>query len=214
MYYNMKKSASKSIFVIIALVIITAFRSGEKEFSGRISYRNTFTSLQGTDLAAQLAPFFGMEQLYYISDGNYKAYNEKKQLIQLYTGATNQYQYFKDGQLVQTFDAANPGSKEVTITQLAETATVAGYACKAVQILADGVTTVYFYAPSLRVKPETYAKHNLGDWYTYLRATQGGLTLKYVMTNPKQGFIMTSEATSVQPMKLNPADFTAAAVAK
>ena len=202
------------IFAVILLLTTLAFRSADKEFSGRIVYRNTFTTLQGADLSDKLAPYLGAEQWYYISGGNYKAYNEKKQLTQLYVRDVNQYQYFLGGQLQQTYDAASTLSKQVQITPLTETLTVAGYPCKAVKIVADDISTVYYYAPGLRVKTDDYSKHMFGEWYPYLKATEGGLTLKYISTNAKVGYIMTGEAISVDKMALKAADFTATAPAQ
>ncbi|GGF10562.1 hypothetical protein [Hymenobacter cavernae] len=201
-----------NLVLIIALAVtLSAFTSGEKFFSGRIIYKNSFTNLQGDDISDKLAPFFGAEQHYYISGPNYKAYNEKQQLLQLYTGANNEYIYFKDGQVAQKFDAAKPSSTDTKVTPLAQTATVLGHPCKAVEIVAGGVTTVYFYATDLKVRPKDYAKHAFGDWYTYLKATQGGLTLKYMSTNPKVGYVMTSEAASVQAMPLTSTEFSVTA---
>jgi len=203
----------KFSFVLITALLITssAFTSVDKYFSGKIIYKNSFTSLQGEDISDKLAPFLGAEQHYYISGPNYKAYNEKKQLIQLYTGSKNEYVYFKDGQVAQKFDAAKPSSTDTQVKPLAQTATVLGHPCKAVEIVADGVTTVYYYATDIKVKPADYTKHAFGDWYTYLKATQGGLTLKYVSTNPKVGYVITSEATAVQAMPLASTEFSVTA---
>lgn len=200
--------------VAVLLLALVSFRGTEKEFSGRIVYHNTFTSLDGADLTARLAPFLGTEQWYYIGNGQYKAYNEKKELVQLYDKATSQYQYYKGGKLLQSFDVTKANGGEAQVSMLDETATIAGYPCKALQIASDGVTTTYYYAPSLKVNPEAYAKHPFGNWYAYLKATQGALTLKYVIKDPLQGYIMTSEAVSVKAMPLKATDFTATAVAR
>jgi hypothetical protein len=58
-------------------------------FSGKIVYHNTFKTLAGEDVSAQLGPMFGLDDPYYIADNNYKMYTENKQLVELYTGATN-----------------------------------------------------------------------------------------------------------------------------
>jgi hypothetical protein len=198
----------KPIFITLLAITLSAFIGEEKFFSGRIIYKNSFTNLQGDDISDKLVPFLGAEQHYYISGPNYKAYNEKKQLIQLYTGVNNAYFYFKDGQVAEKFDAAKPSSTDTKVTPLTQTATVLGHPCKAVEIVAGGVTTVYYYAVDLKVKPEDYTKHTFGDWYTYLKATQGGLTLKYVSTNPKVGYVINSEATSVKAMSLAATEFS------
>ena len=193
---------------LLLLLVLTAFRADKAAFSGVIIYKNTFTTLQGQDISDKLAPYLGAENHYYISGNNYKTYNERRQLIQLYTGATNQYVFFKDGLVVQQLDAAKPTATDVKITPLPETITILGHACQALQVVADGVTTMYFYAPDLKVQPADYRQHLMGDWAAYLRATQGSLALKYITINPKVGYVITSEATSVRPLKLTAADFT------
>jgi hypothetical protein len=180
-------------------------------FSGKIIYHNTFTTLAGADVSDKLSPVLGAENLYYISDDNYKTYTEKKQLLQLYTGSTNQSQFFMNGQVASTTDAAT-GTPGAVVTPLAQKATIAGYPCQSLQIVNDGITTVYFYSPKLRVNPERFAKHQMGDWYTYLKASKGALPLRFTLTNTKQGFIMTSEATTVQAMPLGIEEFTLSAL--
>ena len=53
--------------------------------------------MAGQDITDKLSPVLGLENLYYISDDNYKAYTEKKQLLELYNGKTNQFQFFMNG---------------------------------------------------------------------------------------------------------------------
>lgn len=183
-------------------------------FSGKIVYHNTFKTLAGDDLSAKLGAVFGNDDPYYISDNNYKMYTENKQLVELYTGATNQFRFYMNGKEAAAMDAATgtPG----TVQPLTKTATIAGYPCQSLQVAneAEGTTTIYFYTPKLRVNPERFAKHAMGDFYTFLKASNGGLPLRMEVTNTKQGFTMVSEATAVQAMTLNAADFTADAPAR
>jgi hypothetical protein len=177
-------------------------------FSGKIVYHNTFKTLAGDDVTAKLTPLLGADDPYYISDNSYKMYTDKQQLLELYTGDNNKYQFFMGGQAVPGLDAA-VGTPGTVVTPLAQTATVAGYACQSLQLAnaTEGTSTVYYYAPKLRVNPERFAKHAFGDFYTYLKATNGALPLRMVVTNTKQGFVMTSEATSVQAMALPASEF-------
>ena len=196
-------------------LFLTAFASIKEGpwFSGKIVYHNQFKTLAGKDFSAKLAPVLGAENLYYISDNNYKAYTEKKQLLELYTGENNKFLFFMNGQAGPVTDAAT-GTPGAVVTPLAETTTVAGYACQSLKVENDGVTTVYYYSPKVRVNPERYTQHLMGDWYTYLRASNGALPLRFIVTNAKQGFVWTSDANSVQTMLLTAADFTATASAQ
>lgn len=181
-------------------------------FSGKIVYRNSFTTLAGQDISDKIAPIMGSENLYYISGENYKSYTEKKQLLELYTAKTNQMQYFINGQQSNVDAAIN--TPDVVVKPLADKATIAGYACQSLQIDAGGNTTVYYFSPKLRVNQELYKKHLAGNWYAFLQASHGALPLKFVMTDRKQGFVMNCEATLVQAMALADNEFTVDAPAR
>ena len=155
-------------------------------FSGKIVYHNTFKTLAGDDISAKLTPVFGSDDPYYISDGNYKMYTENRQLVELYTGATNQFLFFMKGQAMPAIDAAagTPG----TVKLLTQTTTIVGYPCQSLQIAneAEGSTTEYFYTTKLRVNPERFARHALGDFYTYLKAANGGLPCAWLSLIPSR----------------------------
>ena len=184
-------------------------------FSGKIVYHNTFKTLEGQDITDKVAPLLGMDDPYYISADGYKMYTDGGKLVELYAVADNQYHAFMNGQAMPVVDAAT-GTPGAVVKPLTQTATVAGYPCQSVEVSnpTEGTSTVFFYAPKLRVNPEAFSKHAYGDFYTYLKATKGALPLRMVVTNSKQGFVMTSEATSVKTMPLTAADFTPDAPAR
>lgn len=206
---TLKFRIMKKILVAGVLLLCAFTKSSDGPwFSGKIIYRNAFATLEGQDITDRLAPVMGNENLYYVSGNNYKAYTEKKQLLELYNGSTNKFQFFMNGQVVPGTDAAVGSTGAVVVKPLAGEAIIAGYACKSLQIEADGNTTLYYFSPKVRVNPELYSKHLMGDWYTYLKATRGALPLKFIVTNRKQGFTMTSVATSVEAMALAADEFS------
>lgn len=191
-------------------LLLTAFVPADGPwFSGKIVYHNKFATLAGQDVTDKVAPLLGADDPYYISNYGYKMYTEAGKLVELYAVSDNQFHAYMNGQAMPTVDAATgtPG----VVKPLTQTDTVAGYPCQSLEISneAEGTTTVYFYSPELRVNPEAYSKHAYGDFYTYLKAAQGAVPLRIVATNSKQGFVMTSEATSVKNLPLTAADFTA-----
>lgn len=203
----------KKILIVFSVLLCSFTMAADGPwFSGKIVYHNTFTTLDGQDITDKLSPILGNENLYYISGDNYKAYTEKKQLLELYNGGTNKFQIFINGKGT-VMDAA-AGAPGAVVKPLPEKATVAGYACQSLQIDADGSTTVYYFSPKLRVNSELYSKHLMGDWATYLKASKGALPLKFVVTNTKQGYKMVSEATSVEAMALAATEFTVEAPAR
>ena len=204
----------KKTFVALSLLLCSFTMSADGPwFSGKIVYHNSFSTLAGQDISTQLAPVLGSENLYYVSGGDYKAYTEKKQLLELYTARDNKFQFFMNGQVVPGMDAAT-GTPGAVVKALPDKATVAGYECQSLQIDVDGNTTVYYFSPKVRVNPELYSKHQLGDYYTYLKASHGALPLRFTTTNRKQGFVMSSEATSVEAMPLATNEFTVEAPAR
>ncbi len=201
--------------VLVCTLSLTAFTSAKDSswFSGRIVYRKEFKTLTGEDISSKLAPVLGAENLYYVSGNNYKMYTEKKQLLELYNSQANTLQFFMNGQAMPPADAAT-GTSGAVVTPLKQTATIAGYSCQSLRVVNEDISTVYYYSPKVRVNPELFTKHQLGGWYTYLKASNGALPLRFTVTNSKQGFVMTSEATSVQAMELPASEFVVDAPAR
>lgn len=193
----------------IALLLGAFTLADSPWFSGKIVYHNTFKTLAGQDITEKLTPMLGSDDPYYISGNSYKMYTDKKQLLELYTGADNKFRFYMNGQAAPVLDASQ-GTPGAMVKQLAATATIAGYFCQSLQLTnaADGTSTLYYYAPKLRVDPAQFSKHAFGDFSTYLAASKGALPLRIIVTNAKQSFVMTSEATAVQAMALTAADFT------
>ncbi|QOI98699.1 MAG: DUF4412 domain-containing protein [Flammeovirgaceae bacterium] len=200
----MKKLVS---FIILATVL-TSFSTDMDTFVGKILYKNSFTDLRGNDITNQLAPYFGREQHYFIDNRNYKSHNEQNALMQLYNGETNSYYYFNKDKSAIKYDAAMQTSQKFIVTNLNKKEKIAGYKCESVQVETDNTTTVYYFNKTIRTNPENFANHNFGGWNKYLKATGGALSLKFVMTDHKNGYILTSVATEVSKQHLTAADFT------
>ena len=206
----------KKLLVAISLLMCSFITAADGPWFGdKILYHNSFATLAGQDISDKLAPVLGSENLYYVSGHNYKAYTEKKQLLELYTGKTNQLQYFINGQAssISSMDAAT-GTPGAVVKPLLGKATIAGYACQSLQTDTDGNTSVYYFSPEVRVNAALYSKHLAGDWATFLNASHGALPLKFTVTNRKQGFVTTSEATSVEAMPLVATEFATDAPAR
>ncbi len=201
--------------LLAAAVLLSSFTMAADGpwFSGKIVYHNSFETLDGKDVTDKLSLMFGNENLYYISDNNYKAYTEKKQMLELYNGSTNKFWFFMNGKAAPVMDAAD-GVPGAVVKHLSTKVIIAGYVCHCIQIDTEGGKTVYCYSPKLRVNPERFSRHQMADWYTYLKASNGALPLKITLTNREKGFVMTSEATSVQAMPLVATDFTETSPAK
>ena len=197
----------KLVASLILAVVLTAFTVDKDIFVGKILYQYSFSDLKGNEITEKLAPFFGREQHYFIDSENYKALDENGDLVQLYSSETNTYYYFNKGKFVQKIDGSTQTSQKAVITMLDKKEKIAGYDCNAVQIETDNATTIYYYSPSIKTDKEAFSRHNFGEWNKYLEATGGGLTLKFVMTNHKNGYVWTSVAAEVSRMDLKAEDF-------
>lgn len=206
--------------MLIAPSVLNA-GSSKTYFSGCLIYENSFRVIEPIGLWHRLAHYVGyydknmfamqalvgMETLYYISNDNYKSYTESKMLVQIYIGITNKYYSFAQGRALPSIDAT-VGTNNAIITPLAQTATIAGYLCQSLQIVDNGITTIYFYSPKVCVNQMLFANHRYGNWGVYLKASRGALPLRFIVKNIGQGYEWTSEVKSVRRMQLSASDFT------
>lgn len=177
------------------------------KFTGMIKYKYSYTDLEGNNITNKLGPELGLEQHYFVSDSSYKSYDQANNIIQLYDGRTNTYYGFAKNKTSRRIDALYRSSQQYIITKLDKKEKILGYDCVAIQVVTDKTSTVYYYSPELRISTKGFAKHNFGDFKSYLDATRGALALKYVITYPKEGYIWTILAQKITPMKLGGKDF-------
>ena len=189
------------------IILLGSLNADEGFFVGKIVYEYSFTDLEGKDITEKLAPVYGRAQHYYVDLKNYKAYDENNNWVQLYQGATNTYFYFSKDKTAQRFNASMPTSQKIAVTHLDKQEKVFGYDCKAIQIETENTTIVYYFNPSIKVDARVYTNHKIGEWHKYMETTEGALPLKFVMTNPRNGFVWTSTATTISRQALSADDF-------
>lgn len=180
---------------------------GSSTFTGKIQYKYSFTDLQGNDITDKLGIKLGLEQHYFVNDSNYKSYDESNNIIQLYNGRTNTYYGFDNNKTARRIDGLYRSSQQYKITRLDKKEKILGYDCEGIQVETDNTSTIYYYTPELRIDSKGFSKHNFGDFNAYLEATGGALSLKYIITYPKEGYIWTVVAQKITPMKLAVKDF-------
>lgn len=198
----------RKLFTITILTfVLTSFNSDKDIFVGKILYKYSFTDLKGNEITDKLAPYFGREQHYFVDNLNYKAYDEKNAWMQLYNSETNSYYYFNKDNTAIKYDGATQTSKKFIVTKLDKKEKVAGYDCESIQVETDNATTIYFFNKIIKTNVNNFSKHNFGEWNRYLEATDGAFSLKFVMTDHKNGYIWTSVATEVSKQNLTSSDF-------
>jgi len=198
----------KRLFLFTLLATLLCSLTGEPQyFTGKIVMKYDFKDTKGNDMTEKIAAFLGREQHYFIDSSNYKSMDENNNWMQLYNSSNNSFYMFTKDKSAQKLDGGTHTSQKAEVIKLDKKEKIAGYECSALQMETDDATTVYYYSPRLRVNPAAFAKHNYGDWNKYLEASGGALALKFVMTDHKNGYVWTSTAIGVIPMKLTAKDF-------
>ncbi len=198
----------KKRFLVLAFAFaLTAAVPDPGLFTGEILYKYSFEDLEGKDITAIKGAELGLAQRYLVSDSSYKSYNENGDIIQLYQARTNMYYGFWKDKTSLQIDALNRSSQQYTVTHLNKNEKILGYDCRAIEVVTDNTSTVYYYSPEFRINSKGFEKHNFGDFNAYLKATDGALALKYIITYPKEGFRWTIIAEKIVKKKLNTEDF-------
>ncbi len=194
--------------LLLTVVTLSLFSFSHKPAtsSWKLVYINTFTDLNGNDITAKMAPYFGKPNDYFINDNNYKAYNENNKLMYLYNSSTNVY-YSVINHAAEKIDAAQATPEKPRVRKLSEKVTIAGYQCSGIEMETSSSTSVYYFTPAIAINKAAYAKHNFGDWNAYLEASNGAVPLKMIQTDKKMGFKWTSVAAQAIKVNLPGTDF-------
>jgi hypothetical protein len=195
------------VSVLISISCIPAQQS--PYFAGCIEYENEYQNTAGEAMYYAVKP----RNWFYVQGNNFKMYDRKKALQELYVGATNSLYHFEEGKAVLVADTARR-SAPATINCLATTATILGYPCQMLQLVRGGVSSLVFYSDAVRVRPADFKQGRSSSWYELLQATDGALPLRTISVNAEYGITATSEAIAVRPMALAAADFTTTAPAR
>lgn len=197
----------KLLAILILTLVLTSFSSDRDTFVGKITFNYSFTDLKGNDITDKMALYLGREQHYFIDDFNYKSYDENNTWMQLYNSETNSYYFFNKDNTAKRFDGATQTSQKFIVTKLDKKEKIAGYDCESIQVETDNASTIYFFNKTIKTNPKNFSKHNFGEWNKYLQATDGALSLKYIITDHKNGYISTCVAIEVSKLKLTASDF-------
>jgi hypothetical protein len=171
-------------------------------FSGRIVYERAFQTLAGDPLFFAVKP----KSWFYVQGNNLKVYDRNQQLQELYLGTTNEYHRFEQSYSRPAI-AATRRAGAATVTCLPTTATILGYDCHALQLVQEGVVTLVFYAPALRVNAADFSRCPSPGWFALLQATDGALPLRTISVDTQRDVTTTTEAIEVQPRALGAEEF-------
>ncbi len=183
--------------------------SAPAPFSGCIVYEHEYQTIAGEPLYFAVKP----KSWFYVQGNNLKRYDRNKKLQELYLGATNDYQRFEKGQVVPAAAAMRPvGAAKLSC--LPTTAIILGHVCQVLQLVQDGVSTLVYYSPELRVDAAGFSRCPSPGFYAMLQATDGALPLRIISINTQRDVVATTEAIEVQARLLAAEEFTPVAPAR
>jgi hypothetical protein len=190
--------------ILLFAVSFALINCSKSSFQGKILYRYQYLDKQGKDVTNQMKQDGDTEQHYFINPANYKSFNQRNELTQLYNSSTNMY-YFNVGLELQHIDASKAFPKEFKATMKTGKQPILGYSCNTLLVDSEVGPTTYFYNKKIKVNPNPFSRHRYGNWSNYLLKTKGALPLKFIVVSKYYTLIAT--ATEVTPLKLEDKEF-------
>lgn len=178
-------------FCLFACICFSGY-SQSNVFEGYIIYRYSYFSPDGEDITENMLIDKDSVQHYYINSENYISFGQSQNFQQLYNSKTNRYFYPKDGNIMYT-NAANSSGQKPKFKNLSEKKIIMGKECKGIELKRGENSTIYFYSDEIRVNPEPFSNHHLGEFGPYLKETGGCLSLQIISKNKDHTLVMTAE---------------------
>lgn len=178
-------------------------------FSGCIVYEHEYQTIDGEPLYFAVKP----KSWFYVQGNNLKRYDRNKKLQELYLGATNDYYRFDQGQARPKIAATQP-TAAATRRCLSTTAIILGHACQVLQLVRDGVSTLVYYSPELRISAADFSRCPSPGFYALLQATDGALPLRTISIDTEHDVVARTEVIEVQARPLAADEFTPTALAR
>lgn len=178
-------------------------------FSGCIVYEHEYQTIAGEPLYFAAKP----KSWFYVQSNNLKRYDRNKKLQELYLGATNDYYRFDQGQARAPIDATQPAPAAARRC-LPTTAIILGHVCQVLQLMQDGVSTLVYYSPEVRVSVTDFSRCPSPGFYALLQATDGALPLRTISIDTEHDVVGRTEAIEVQARPLAADEFTPTALAR
>lgn len=193
----------KAILILFLSGISFSANAQATFFEGKITYKYQYFDTLGNEISAESLGL-DSEMHYFISEGNYKSFDENGALKQLYNTSTNKY-FFSDQNQIKVMDASFQWPENAVVKRLDGSKSFVDKSCISLSIKSDSDYTIYYYSNELIVNQTLYSKHNFGNWNLFLNSSNGALALGYRMEYPEM--IVTLEAIDLEIMDLSTADF-------
>lgn len=201
----------RKIFLLI-LLFAYGLQGWTQHFSGDVYYAVKIIPKHknlNVDSILDLQP--GTTSLYSITNGYYKStYFKEGKFTYSYTYHNDTQRMYDEeaGNEYITFRDSRKGNnyRIRSIVYRDSIKVIQGYKCFMVERVYEGYIAKTYYALDLRINPDSFMDHAVGDWYNQIKEVNGALSLGSV--NEYATHFEMNEVTKVTPRPLSLSDFT------
>lgn len=174
-------------FILLGAIPLQSFA---QYFSGELHYQlKIVPKLANLDIDSLMALQPGTESIYLITDKYYKStYFKNGEQTYSYTYHDETKRIYDEiaGKGYITFrDSRKGNTKFIGSAHYKDSVTVvAGHQCFLAKIIYDDYTSRKFYTTDLRINPDSFKGHEVGDWYQQIKDVNGALSLKTITEYP------------------------------
>ncbi|HZG01519.1 MAG TPA: hypothetical protein VEY71_10975 [Chitinophagales bacterium] len=192
------------VLLVTAIINLQAVDGNRRSklFEGEITYRNDFVvKTKDVDLA-YLKDVFGKTAHLYFKEGNYlEVYDTGYYLKQLYIRDDNKIYFTKSiSDTLYWVDCGEKGAGMLRYEIKRQQETILGIPCDQLITYYDNKTVSYFFADTLKINPDWYARYVTTD-KNIKSKLMGSMYLKYKIEY--DNFTVTVTATTIKEARLN-----------
>lgn len=158
-----------------------------QHFSGEVVYKLSIIPNPGVDVDSILRQQPGTSSVYLITDKYYKSTyfrDGKEAYSYTYLDETKLMYDVDAGKPYVTYrDSRKPNNELVKSTIYKDSsAIILGYTCYMVEYIYKNYTAKTYYSDKVKINYESFHGHEVGNWYSTMKAVNGSLGLKTITT--------------------------------
>lgn len=167
--------------------------SCQKNFEGKIVYKNSYESKHPNLNSEQLNKMMGTKQDYYIKNNMYKSiFNGVFTKMQVYRGDENRnYTLTAKNDTLYWEDYSTSKETIIKLELLKKTETVFGAECEILYLETNKGKTYFFFNRKYGINPSLFSSHNYGNWNKIISITNS-LPLKTIYETNEYKFTSTA----------------------
>ena len=187
-------------YITIFLVLIAS--ATHAQFSGKITYRDSYVSKNPSISSADFEKFIGSKRELYIQRSFYKdVHYGELESVNLYRGDANRvYRYNIGSDTIFWMDASRDTLSKVLDFKMEESdEIILGMKCKKLTVKSQLGISIYFFNDHFSIDPTDFKNHHLNFWDFYTSKCKS-VPLKVIYESGE--IILTSTAIKVDPINL------------